>query len=93
MDETSTATTTTVFVLEQQGHLTGPFAQQPEPSPGQTVHETAGHVHAFNRDRDWFECPWCRSEVTGEELRQVEDLFGFQPELCGHECDESTLDR
>jgi hypothetical protein len=82
MDETQTVDT--VFVVEQRGCLTGPYAVTPRVGAGQTVHEVAGHVHAFDRNRDWFECPWCHSEVTSEELVHHDG---------GHECDETTLDR
>jgi hypothetical protein len=74
----------TVFVVEQHGYLTGPHPLPPHVGAGQTLHETAGFTHAWDRDRDWFECPHCHEEVTGDELKFHED---------GHECDESTLDR
>lgn len=96
MDETNDQTTTgrtgsgnlateqTVFVVEQHGYLTGPYSTPPHVGAGQTLHETAGFTHAWDRDRDWFECPHCHDEVTGEELKFLED---------GHECPESALDR
>lgn len=91
MDETTSQTTTTldteqtVFVVEQNGYLTGPHPDAPDPAKGQTVHETAGFIHAWDHDRDWFECPHCRDEIRGEELKFHED---------GHDCPEpSGLDR
>lgn len=71
---------TKVYVVEVDGSLLGPFAVPPGRGEQTTLHEVIGHLHNWDRNRDWFECPWCHSEVTGEEVDSTETF--------GHECDE-----
>lgn len=73
---------TTVYVIEDGGRLSGPFASCPQPGREQTVHETAGGFTPLDPTRDWFECPHCL------DVFEVGELAGGT-----HACGETALDR